>query len=440
MAPMLADMPHVVIVGAGFGGLEAAKALRHAPVEMTVIDRVNHHCFQPLLYQVATAALSPADIAWPIRSILSTQKNTRVVMADVTAIDTDAKELRTDRTAPFRYDFLVIATGVTHSYFGHDEWAPYAPGLKRIEDATEIRRRLLRAFEAAEVSEDPAERRRLMNFIVVGGGPTGVELAGACAEVARYVLSRDFRRIDPRTSRILLIEAGPRILPTFPQDLARYAHRTLERMGVEVFTATAVSDCDETGVGTADGRRFEGATIVWAAGVMASPAAQWLGAAHDKAGRIAVAPDLKVEGADNVYAIGDVARVARPDGRPLPGIAPTAKQMGRYVGRAIAARVAGRPAPGPFRYRHYGDLATIGRRAAIVSIGRFRLRGFLGWLFWSIIHIYFLIGTRHRLMVAFEWLWDYLTFQRGARLITDYMPPPLSVTSDQKSVTRGSGH
>jgi len=440
MAPTLADMPHVVIVGAGFGGLEAAKALRHAPVEVTVIDRVNHHCFQPLLYQVATAALSPADIAWPIRSILSTQKNTRVVMADVTAIDTDAKELRTDRTAPFRYDFLVIATGVTHSYFGHDEWAPYAPGLKRIEDATEIRRRLLRAFEAAEVSEDAAERRRLMNFIVVGGGPTGVELAGACAEVARYVLSRDFRRIDPRTSRILLIEAGPRILPTFPQDLARYAHRTLERMGVEVFTATAVSDCDETGVGTADGRRFEGATIVWAAGVMASPAAQWLGAAHDKAGRIAVAPDLKVEGADNVYAIGDVARVARPDGRPLPGIAPTAKQMGRYVGRAIAARVAGRPAPGPFRYRHYGDLATIGRRAAIVSIGRFRLRGFLGWLFWSIIHIYFLIGTRHRLMVAFEWLWDYLTFQRGARLITDYMPPPLSVTSDQKSVTRGSGH
>jgi len=440
MAPTLADMPHVVIVGAGFGGLEAAKALRHAPVEMTVIDRVNHHCFQPLLYQVATAALSPADIAWPIRSILATQKNTRVVMADVTAIDTDAKEVRTDRTAPFRYDFLVIATGVTHSYFGHDEWAPYAPGLKRIEDATEIRRRLLRAFEAAEVSEDAAERRRLMNFIVVGGGPTGVELAGACAEVARYVLSRDFRRIDPRTSRILLIEAGPRILPTFPQDLARYAHRTLERMGVEVFTATAVSDCDETGVGTADGRRFEGATIVWAAGVMASPAAQWLGAAHDKAGRIAVAPDLKVEGADNVYAIGDVARVARPDGRPLPGIAPTAKQMGRYVGRAIAARVAGRPAPGPFRYRHYGDLATIGRRAAIVSIGRFRLRGFLGWLFWSIIHIYFLIGTRHRLMVAFEWLWDYLTFQRGARLITDYMPPPLSVTSDQKSVTRGSGH
>jgi NADH dehydrogenase len=440
MAPTLADMPHVVIVGAGFGGLEAAKALRHAPVEVTVIDRVNHHCFQPLLYQVATAALSPADIAWPIRSILATQKNARVVMADVTAIDTDAKEVRTDRTAPFRYDFLVIATGVTHSYFGHDEWAPYAPGLKRIEDATEIRRRLLRAFEAAEVSEDAAERRRLMNFIVVGGGPTGVELAGACAEVARYVLSRDFRRIDPRTSRILLIEAGPRILPTFPQDLARYAHRMLERMGVEVFTATAVSECDETGVGTADGRRFEGATIVWAAGVMASPAAQWLGAAHDKAGRIAVAPDLKVEGADNVYAIGDVARVARPDGRPLPGIAPTAKQMGRYVGRAIAARVAGRPAPGPFRYRHYGDLATIGRRAAIVSIGRFRLPGFLGWLFWSIIHIYFLIGTRHRLMVAFEWLWDYLTFQRGARLITDYMPPPLSVTSDQKSVTRGSGH
>jgi NADH:ubiquinone reductase (H+-translocating) len=415
--------PHVVIIGAGFGGLEAAKALRHAPVDVTVVDRLNHHCFQPLLYQVATAALSPADIAWPIRSIFSRQRNARVVMADVTAIDTVAKEVRTDRTAPFRYDYLVIATGATHSYFGHDDWAPYAPGLKRIEDATEIRRRFLRAFEAAEVSEDEAERRRLMNFIIVGGGPTGVELAGACAEVARYVLSRDFRRIDPRTSRILLIEAGPRILPSFPEDLAAYAHRALERMGVEVLTSTAVAQCDAMGVGTADGRRFEGATIVWAAGVMASPAARWLDVPHDKAGRIAVAPDLTVRGVDEVYAVGDVAQVARSDGRPVPGIAPAAKQMGRYVGHAIAARVESRTAPAAFRYRHYGDLATIGRRAAIVSIGRFRLRGFLGWLFWSVVHIYFLIGTRHRLMVAFEWLWDYLTFQRGARLITDYMPP-----------------
>ena len=415
--------PHVVVVGAGFGGLAAAKALARVPVDVTVIDRLNHHCFQPLLYQVATAALSPADIAWPIRSILSRQANARVVMADVTGIDAAAKEVKTDRTAPFRYDFLVIATGATHSYFGHDEWAPFAPGLKRIEDATEIRRRLLRAFEAAELTQDEAGRRRLMNFIVVGGGPTGVELAGACAEVARHVLSRDFRCIDPRTSRILLIEAGPRILPSFPEDLARYAHRSLEHMGVEVLTSTAVAACDEMGVATADGRRFEGATIVWAAGVTASPAAGWLGAPHDNAGRVAVAPDLSLPGAENVYVIGDVARVARPDGRPVPGIAPAAKQMGRYVGRAIAARAAGRPAPRPFRYHHYGDLATIGRRAAIVSIGRFRLRGFLGWLFWSIIHIYFLIGTRHRLMVAFEWFWDYLTFQRGARLITDYMPP-----------------
>jgi NADH:ubiquinone reductase (H+-translocating) len=417
------DRPHVVIVGAGFGGLEAAKALARASVDVTVIDRLNHHCFQPLLYQVATAALSPADIAWPIRSILSRQANARVVMADVTGIDVAAKEVKTDRTTPFRYDFLVIATGATHSYFGHDEWAPYAPGLKRIEDATDIRRRLLRAFEAAELAQNEAERRRLMNFIVVGGGPTGVELAGACAEVARYVLSRDFRRIDPRTSRILLIEAGPRILPSFPEDLARYAHRALERMGVEVLTSTAVADCDEMGVATADGRRFEGATIVWAAGVMASPAASWLGAPHDRAGRVAVAPDLSVPSAAGVYVIGDAAQVARADGRPVPGIAPAAKQMGRYVGRAIAAHVAGRPPPAPFRYRHYGDLATIGRRAAIVSIGRFRLRGFLGWVFWSVIHIYFLIGTRHRLMVAFEWLWDYLTFQRGARLITDYAPP-----------------
>jgi NADH:ubiquinone reductase (H+-translocating) len=423
MASTSAERPHVVIIGAGFGGLEAAKALRRAPVDLTVIDRLNHHCFQPLLYQVATAALSPADIAWPIRSILSTQKNARVVMAEVTAIDIAAKEVRTDRTAPFRYDYLVIATGATHSYFGHDDWAPYAPGLKRIEDATEIRRRFLRAFEAAEVSDDEAQRRRLMNFIIVGGGPTGVELAGACAEVARSVLSRDFRRIDPRTARILLVEAGPRILPTFPEALAGYAHRTLERMGVEVLTSTAVAQCDAMGVGTADGRRFEGATIVWAAGVMASPAARWLDVPHDKAGRIAVAADLSVPGVGGVYAVGDVAQAARPDGRPLPGVAPVAKQMGRYVGGAIAARVEGRAAPAPFRYRHYGDLATIGRRAAIVSFGRFRLRGFLGWLFWSVVHIYFLIGTRHRVMVSFEWLWDYLTFQRGARLITDYMPP-----------------
>lgn len=414
--------PHVVIIGGGFGGLEAAKALHRASVDVTLVDRLNHHCFQPLLYQVATAALSPADIAWPIRSILSTQQNAFVVMADVTAIDTAAKEVRTDRTPPIRYDFLVLAAGAMHSYFGHDEWAHDAPGLKRIEDATEIRRRLLRAFEAAELSQDGAERRRLMNFIVVGGGPTGVELAGATAEVARYVLSRDFRRIDPRTSRILLLEAGARILPTFPEDLAAYAQRTLERMGVEVLTSTAVAGCDATGVATADGRRFDGATIVWAAGVMASPLSRSVGAQHDRAGRIAVAPDLTVPGTEGVYAIGDIADVTGY-GRPLPGIAPVAKQMGRYVGRAIAARVAGRPAPGRFRYRHYGDLATIGRRAAIVSIGKFRLRGFLGWLFWSIVHIYFLIGTRHRLIVAIDWFWDYLTFQRGARLITDYMPP-----------------
>jgi len=414
--------PHVVILGGGFGGLEAAKALRGASADVTLVDRLNHHCFQPLLYQVATAALSPADIAWPIRSILSTQKNVFVVMADVIAIDTAAKEVRTDRTGPIHYDFLVLATGAMHSYFGHDEWAPYAPGLKRIEDATEIRRRLLRAFEAAELSEDEAERRRLMNFIVVGGGPTGVELAGATADVARYVLSRDFRRIDPRTSRILLLEAGPRILPSFPEDLAAYARRTLEGMGVEVLASTAVAGCDASGVVTTDGRRFDGATIVWAAGVMASPLSRAVGTDHDRAGRIAVAPDLTVPGTDGVFAIGDIANVTGY-ARPLPGIAPVAKQMGRYVGRAIAARVAGRPAPGPFRYRHYGDLATIGRHAAIVSIGKFRLRGLLGWLFWSIVHIYFLIGTRHRLIVAIDWFWDYLTFQRGARLITDYMPP-----------------
>jgi NADH dehydrogenase len=411
-------LPRVVILGAGFGGLEAAKALAGAPVQVTLVDRQNHHCFQPLLYQVATAALSPADIAWPIRAILRDQLNVRAVMATVTGIDRAGRHVLTDRGA-LPYDALVVATGATHSYFGHDDWAAAAPGLKRIEDATRIRARILSAFEQAEIATDPAARCRLMTFVVIGGGPTGVEMAGAIAEVARETLRRDFRRIDPALSRIVLVEAGPRLLPALPEDLSAYADTALRRMGVEVRTSSPVTACDAHGV-VMGSERLDAETLIWAAGVTASPAARWLDAAHDRAGRIAVDPDLSVPGAPGVYAIGDTASLAGPDGKPIPGIAPAAKQMGRHVGRLIAAAAAGdrEGARKPFRYRHHGDLATIGRRAAVVRIGRVHLKGFPGWLFWSLAHVYYLIGARNRLVVAFTWVWSYLTFQRGARLIS----------------------
>jgi len=410
--------PNVVIVGAGFGGLEAAKALARAPVEVTVVDRQNHHCFQPLLYQVATAALSPAEVAWPIRHILRKQKNATVLMAEVRGVDPEKRLLRTN-AIEIAYDYLVLATGATHSYFGHDEWAEVAPGLKRIEDATRIRRRILIAFERAELAGGEDERRRLLTFAIVGGGATGVEMAGAIAEVARQTLARDFRRIDPTASRIVLIEAGPRIMPAFPENLADYVRATLAKKGVEVMTSTRVVRCDERGVELEHGR-IDAGTIIWAAGVVASPAAQWLDADRDRAGRIRVGPDLSVPGRANVFAIGDTAAVTgEPD---IPGTAPAAKQMGRYVGALIAARAAGRAAPPPFRYRHQGDLATVGRHAAVVKLGRLELTGFLGWLFWSVVHIFFLIEIRGRLVVAFNWLWDYVTFHRGARLITEVPP------------------
>jgi NADH dehydrogenase len=408
--------PRVVIVGAGFGGLTAAKALKDAPVDVTVIDRQNHHCFQPLLYQVAAAQLSPADVAWPIRSILRDQANTKVLLGAVAAIDTAAHLVRTaDLEVP--YDFLVLATGATHSYFGHDDWAAVAPGLKRIEDATNIRRRLLLAFEQAEKAADPATKQRLLTFVIVGGGATGVEMAGAVSELAKNALAADFRTFDPTKARIILIEAGARLLPAFPDQLSAYAQRALERAGVEVMTASLVTGCDANGVDLKDGR-IEASTIVWAAGVVASPAAVWLGASHDRAGRVTVAPDLSVPGHPEIFVIGDTASVAKSDGKPVPGIANAAKQMGGYAAKVIGARIAGQAAPPPFAYRHAGDLATIGRKAAVVNIGRFRLKGLLGWLFWSVAHIYFLIGMRHRFLVAFKWAWDYVTFQRGVRLIT----------------------
>jgi NADH:quinone reductase (non-electrogenic) len=410
----------VVIVGAGFGGLEAAKALRRVSADVIVIDRQNHHCFQPLLYQVATAALSPAEIAWPIRHILRPQRNATVLMEEVRGIDTQKKCLST-QFGEVAYDYLVIATGAMHSYFGHDEWSEHAPGLKRIEDATRIRRSILIAFERAEIMQNEDDQRRLLTFVIVGGGATGVEMAGAIADVARQTLAADFRRIDPRSARIVLLEAGPRLLPAFPPELADYARNALVRGGVEVKTSTPVTKCDARGVAL-DSGRIDAGTVIWAAGVKASPAARWLGVEADRAGRVRVEPDLSIAGHPEVFVIGDTAAIVDRKGNPVPGIAPAAKQMGKYVGRLIAARIAGREPLKPFRYLHLGELATIGRRAAVVKFGRLELKGFIGWLFWSVAHIYFLIGLRNRFIVAFNWFWDYLTFQRGARLITDAEP------------------
>jgi NADH:ubiquinone reductase (H+-translocating) len=410
-----AKRPQVVIVGAGFAGLEACRALARVDVDVTLVDARNHHCFQPLLYQVATAALSPADVAWPIRAIVRAQKNVRVIMARVTAIDVQARRVHTNEIE-LAYDYLVLATGATYSYFGHNDWAPFAPGLKHIADATEIRRRFLLAFERAEVVEDASARSRFLTFVVIGGGATGVEMAGAIAEVARQTLQHDFRRIDPRTSRIVLVEAGPRLLPTFPEALSDYANRSLQSMGVEVALNCKVTGCDAQGV-SVNGGRIEAATVIWAAGVVASPAAKWIDAEHDRAGRIKVNADLSVPGRPEIFAVGDTATVAEPDGRLVPGIAPAAKQMGRYVGRVITARVGAGPTPPQFAYRHLGELAAIGRKSAVVKLGFLQLTGFLGWLFWSAVHIYFLIGLRNRFVVAVNWLWSYITFQRGARLI-----------------------
>jgi NADH:ubiquinone reductase (H+-translocating) len=406
--------PRVVVVGAGFGGLAAAKALARTPAEVVVVDRRNYHLFQPLLYQVATAALSPADIAWPIRSILRHQANTVVQMGRVTGIDTQRREvLLEDRR--LGYDYLVLTTGARHSYFGHDEWEDAAPGLKKIADATRIRERVLSAFERAEVTVDEAERRKLLTFVVVGGGPTGVEMAGAVAELARTALARDFRAIDSKDAYVVLVEAGPRVLATFPEELSEEARLQLERLGVQVRLQAAVSECDQDGV-VIGGERIGARTVIWAAGVIASPAAKWLGVEADRAGRVVVGADLSVPGHPNVFVIGDTA-AAMQDGAPVPGVAPAAKQMGSYVGRLIDARVRGRSFSSLFRYRNHGNLATIGRAAAVADFGWLRLSGFPAWVLWAAAHVWFLIGWRNRLVVALNWLWNYVTFERGARLI-----------------------
>jgi NADH:quinone reductase (non-electrogenic) len=416
LASITTARPHIVIIGAGFGGLSAAMRLGKVDADVTVIDRRNYHLFQPLLYQVATAALSPADIAAPIRGILARQPNTNVILGTVTGIDmTGRAVLIGQRRIP--YDQLVIATGARESYFGHDDWAAATLGLKKIDDATTMRRRILVAFEQAEDSDDEAERRQLLTFVIVGGGPTGVELAGALAELAKAALARDFRRIDPTTARIVLVEAGPRLLPSFPPKLSAVAARALARLGVELRLDAKVTGCDCEGAVLGD-ERIESRTLIWAAGVAASPAAAWLGIAPARGGRVPVKSDLSLPGKPEVFVIGDTAQVEGLGGQPLPGVAPVAKQEGAYVARVIAARIAGKRAPAPFRYRNLGNLATIGRKEAVVDFGRLQLTGRFAWLVWGLAHIYFLIGFRNRMAVAVDWLWSYLTYQRGARLIT----------------------
>jgi NADH dehydrogenase FAD-containing subunit len=407
---------NVVIIGAGFGGLAAATTLADAPCNVTLIDRRNYHLFQPLLYQVATAALSPANIATPIRSILKRQKNATVLMGKVDGIDHASRRVHFEgRSVP--YDYLIIATGARHAYFGKDHWEGVAPGLKKIDDATDIRRRILMAFEKAETSSDEAERRALLTFVVVGGGPTGVEMAGAIAELARWALAEDFRNIDPTLAQVLLIEGGPRLLAAFPEDLSHIAQRSLESMGVDVRTGSPVAECDEDGV-VWKGERIPSRTVIWAAGVAASPAARWLGVEKDRAGRVIVGPNLTVPGHDDIFVVGDTAAMTNSDGKPVPGIAPAAKQSGQYAARVIAARLLGRKEPSSFHYRHLGSLATIGRKYAVADFGWIKMSGFPAWLLWGLAHIYFLIDFRSRIVVALDWFWAYLTFQRGARLIT----------------------
>jgi NADH dehydrogenase len=406
--------PRVVIIGGGFGGIAAAQALAGAKAQILILDSNNHHCFQPLLYQVATAALASPDVAWPIRHIVRRQQDVTVLMLTVEGIDTQRKIVKTDK-CEIGYDFLVVATGATHSYFGHN-WAQLAPGLKTISDAATIRRKLLLAFERAEVSDDPRERERLLTIIIVGGGPTGVELAGAISELARRTLPPEFRRADPRQARIILLEAGPRILASFPERLSNYARDSLERSGVDVRTDMPVDQVFEDRIVAGD-TEIPAGVILWAAGVRASPAANWLGVEGDRAGRIAVNADLSVPNLPDVYVIGDLAFLPGPDGAPVPALAASAKQMGKYAGRAIALRLKGRSPRKPFRYRDYGNLATIGRNSAIVKLGRLELTGFPGWLFWSVVHIYFLVNLRSRIFVAMSWIATYLTSNRGARLI-----------------------
>ncbi len=405
--------PHVLILGGGFGGLWATRALAGAPVRITLVDRTNHHLFQPLLYQVATAGLSAPDIAAPLRHILRGQKNVTVRMDEALAIDLPARQV-TLTEGTLDYDYLLVATGATHAYFGKDEWAEHAPGLKTLDDALAIRARVLSAFEAAEREDDPAKREALLNFVVIGGGPTGVELAGTLAEIARHTLPREFRRADVRQARVHLVEAGPRVLASMPPELSEKTRAQLLKLGVEVHTGAPVTQIDADGVSMGE-RRIASRTVLWAAGVAASPLGRQLGVTTDRAGRVPVAPDLSLPEHPEVFVLGDLASVQQ-DGKPVPGVAPAAKQMGAHVAGVIRDRLRG-VAGKPFRYRDYGNLATIGRMAAVVDFGRLRFSGILAWWFWLVAHLVFLIGFRNRIIVLVNWGWSYWTYQRHARII-----------------------
>ena len=408
--------PRVIIVGGGFAGLQAAKALADAPVRITLVDRRNHHLFQPLLYQVATAALSPADIAQPIRSVLRGQPNVEVVLAEVETIEPSTREVVLADVGRLPYDYLILAAGANHAYFGHDEWEPYAPGLKTLEEALDIRRRILVSFEEAEREPEPARRKALMTFVVVGGGPTGVEMAGAIAEIARFSLARDFRHIDTRDAKVILVEASNTLLAAFPERLSRHALQDLKRLGVDVRFGKPVTAISPDSVTVGD-EIIPARTVVWAAGVRASPLGRSLGVELDRAGRVPVNPDLSVPGHPEIFVIGDMASLADPRGRPLPGVAQVAMQQGAWAAANILRAIEGNPAR-PFRYRDLGNMATIGRNSAVADVRGLRLTGFIAWLAWAVVHILNLIGFRNRVLVALQWLWDYLTFQRGARLIT----------------------
>jgi NADH dehydrogenase len=418
---MVHDLPHVVILGGGFAGLHAAKALRKAPVRVTLVDRRNHHLFQPLLYQVATAGLSGIDIGAPIRLILRRQKNTTVLLADVVRIDTESRRVVLADGDAVPYHYLIVATGVTHAYFGNDGWAPYAPGLKSLDDALTIRRKVLLAFEEAERAQDAESRQASLTFVVVGAGPTGAELAGALSEIARHTLVGEFRNFDPSEARILLLEGGPRILPAYPPELSEKAERQLERLGVEVRTDSQVTGIDELGVEIGE-ERVAARTTLWAAGVSASPIGRSLGVPVDRVGRVRVEPDLSIPDHPEVFVVGDLAYL-EVDGVPVPGLAPAAVQQGGHAAENILRSLSGTKTR-PFRYRDRGSMATLGRKAAIAVVGGFRLSGLIAWLAWLFVHVFFLIGFRNRLVVMFEWTKSYLTFQRSARLILEERTDP----------------
>lgn len=414
------DRPHVVIVGAGFGGLACAQALGGHPVRVTILDRHNYHLFVPLLYQVATAALSPADIAEPVRKVLRRHQNIDVIMGEVSGVDVGSRRVLIGSSGYISYDRLVVATGSVYNYFGNERWAAIAPGLKTIADARRIRASVLRGFELAEISKDPAEQEALTTSVVVGGGPTGVEMAGAIAELTRHSLRRDFRKIDPTTAKTILVEAGERILAPFPEKLAQYAHRRLEKMGVVVRTGSPVEDITDAAV-TIGGETIPARTIVWAAGIRASPAAEWLGVEPDRVGRVPVEANLSVKGLPGIYAIGDTAAAEDEAGRPLPGLAQVAKQQGTHLGRALAAELERSAALPPFRFRNRGNAAVVGRSAAIFDFGTHQMKGSFAWMLWALVHVYLLVGFEKRFLVAFQWLWQWLTYQTGVRLISDEM-------------------